>query len=68
MTETLKNLIPLLIPLFVLQLGLQVYCLVDLLRRETVRYGNKVLWGVVIFLFNMIGPVVYLIWGRTDKS
>lgn len=67
MPETLKQLIPLLIPLFVLQLGLQIYCLVDLIKRETVRYDNKVLWGVVIFAFNLLGPIIYLVLGRTDK-
>jgi hypothetical protein len=65
--EAYTNIILMLIPLIVLHLGLQIYCLVDLIKRETVRGGNKIIWGVVIFAFNMLGPIVYLVIGRSDK-
>ncbi|MBN2026956.1 MAG: PLDc N-terminal domain-containing protein [Actinobacteria bacterium] len=41
-----------------------VYALVDVARRERVRYGSKLLWVVVIVLINIIGPIIYLAWGR----
>jgi hypothetical protein len=57
--------LPLLIPLIVLQLGLQIWALVDLARREATN-GPKWLWAVIIVLGEMLGPVVYFIAGRKE--
>ena len=61
---TTGELILYLLPVLIIQLALMVYALVDLARRERVRYGSKLLWVVVIVLINIIGPIVYLAWGR----
>jgi hypothetical protein len=64
---TLEEALPLLIPLIVLQLVLVGLGLWDLTRPERrVRGGNKVVWGVVIVLFQMLGPLVYFLFGRED--
>ena len=42
-----------------------VVALVDLVRRERVR-GPKWAWALVIVFFNLIGPVVYLLFGREE--
>jgi len=60
------ELLPLLAPLLLLQLALQVFCIIDLIKREKVRFGNKLLWGAVIVLFNILGPVFYLLFGRQE--
>jgi Phospholipase_D-nuclease N-terminal len=54
-----------LIPLVLLQLGLMIFCLVDLARREKTR-GPKWLWAIIIVLGELLGPVVYLLVGRED--
>ena len=59
------RLILLLLPLIVIQLGLMVYALVDLAKRERVK-GEKWIWVVVIVLVNIIGPIVYLVAGREE--
>ncbi|MCL6430907.1 MAG: PLD nuclease N-terminal domain-containing protein [Anaerolineae bacterium] len=56
----------LLLPLIVLQLALLAAALWDLVHRERVRGGNKWVWGIVIVLFNIIGPVVYFLFGREE--
>lgn len=56
----------LLLPLIVLQVALMVAALWDLAHRERVRGGNKWVWGIVIVLFNIIGPVVYFLFGREE--
>ncbi|MGC8890762.1 MAG: PLD nuclease N-terminal domain-containing protein [bacterium] len=55
----------LLLPILIIQVGLQVFALVDLVRRpkEEIK-GPKVLWGIVILAFQMLGPMVYLVFGR----
>lgn len=60
------HLLPFLIPLFLLELGLMVFALVDCVRRQRVRGDNKVVWILIIVLVNFIGPIVYLAAGRKE--
>jgi hypothetical protein len=62
------KLLPMLIPIALLQLGLLVWALLDVIRRERVRGGNKVVWILVIVLINIIGPIVYFIFGREEGT
>ena len=54
--------------LVALQLGLQVYALVDLVRRPAVRGGNKRVWGLIIALANLPGAIAYLVAGRVPPE
>lgn len=66
-SELVKYL-PLLIPVVLIQLGLMVFALVDLLKRpEESLNGSKVLWLLVIVLVNMIGPILYFVLARKDE-
>jgi hypothetical protein len=62
--ETLKEALPFLIPLLVIELGLMVFALVDLARRQVVKGGQKWPWVLVIVLLGIIGPIFYLLVGR----
>ena len=62
--ETLKEALPFLIPLLVIELGLMVFALVDLAKREVVKGGKKWPWVLVIVLLGIIGPIFYLLVGR----
>ena len=64
--EELRSYIPLLIPLVVIELTLLLIAIVDLIRREQVRYFPKWVWAVIIVLLNFIGPIAYLIVGRDE--
>ncbi len=57
----------LIIPLVLIELGLMIFALVDLIKREKVKGGNKVIWALVIIFINLIGPILYLILGREDE-
>lgn len=63
--QTLLKYVPLLIPIVLLELGLMIFALVDLLRRERTK-GPKWLWAVLIIFIEIIGPVVYLLVGREE--
>lgn len=65
--EFLKENISLLAPLIILQVVLFIIGLVDLLRRDSqqVRWGIKWPW-VIILLINIIGPLIYFVFGRKD--
>ncbi|HUW14100.1 MAG TPA: PLD nuclease N-terminal domain-containing protein [Anaerolineae bacterium] len=63
--ENIGSLIPFLIPIVLLQLGLMVFALVDLVRRERTK-GPKWIWALVVVFVNLIGPVIYLVVGREE--
>lgn len=64
---TLDEILPLLIPLIVLQLALVGVGLFDLTRPERrVKGGNKLVWGLVIAFVQFFGPLVYFLFGRED--
>jgi hypothetical protein len=58
--------IPLLVPIILLELGLMVFALIDLSNRTATR-GPKWAWIGVIVLFNLIGPIAYLLFGRQEE-
>ena len=62
------RMLPLLIPVLVLELALMVIALLDVVRREHVRGGNKVVWIIVIVAISVIGPIVYLLFGREEDK
>jgi hypothetical protein len=64
--EELRPYIPLLIPLFLIEITLLVIALVDLIRREQVRHLPKWAWALIIIVLNFIGPIAYLILGREE--
>lgn len=55
-----------LLPIFILQLVLLVVALIDLSKREETN-GPKWVWLLVIFFINILGPIVYFLWGRTKR-
>ena len=64
---TVEEILPLLIPLIVLQLALVAVGLFDLTRPDRrVRGGNKLVWGLVIAFVQFFGPLVYFLFGRED--
>ena len=63
--ENWNQWLPLLVPIVFLQLGLMIFALLDLVRRERTK-GPKWVWALVIVLINFIGPVVYLVIGREE--
>jgi hypothetical protein len=64
--DFISKYLPLLIPLIVVQLGLMIFCLVDLSHRAQVK-GPKWLWAILIVFGELIGPVAYLIVGRGEE-
>jgi len=64
--ETIRPLIPLLIPVILLEIGLMVFALLDLSRRGRVN-GPKPMWVAIIVLVQSVGPILYFVMGRTDE-
>ncbi|HEV7183195.1 MAG: PLD nuclease N-terminal domain-containing protein [Actinomycetales bacterium] len=52
--------------LLLVELALDIFALVDLIRRprSRVTFGNKWVWAAIIVLINLIGAILYLAIGR----
>ncbi len=66
-TPTLIKLLPLLIPILLIQLGLQIYALIDLYRQQKVRLLPKWIWVIIIIIGEIFGPIIYFFLGRKEE-
>ena len=65
--DTLIQYLPILVPIFVIQLVLLVLGLYDLFQEDRrVRWFGKPVWACIIFLVNIVGPLLYFFAGRED--
>jgi len=65
--EKFLEYLPFLIPVLLIQLILMVVALLDLIRREKTR-GPKWVWVLVILFVNLLGPILYFLFGRDNES
>ena len=59
---------PFLIPLIVAELALAITALAHVLRHPNYRFGNKIVWVIIVLLVQIIGPIIYFIFGRGEES
>jgi hypothetical protein len=62
----LAKILPLLIPVLLIQFGMQIYALIDLYRQPQVK-GPKWVWALVIILGELLGPIIYFIFARKEE-
>ena len=66
--ELLVDILPFLIPVIILEIALLVLALVDLFKREHMSSNTRLIWALVIIFLNIIGPIIYFIFGRGESS
>ncbi|WP_233254336.1 PLD nuclease N-terminal domain-containing protein [Salipaludibacillus keqinensis] len=67
LTEAMQNINwALVAPIIVLQFILMVVALVDCLKQNQTN-GPKWIWIIVILFINLIGPILYFIFGRRSN-
>ena len=56
-----------LLPVIAIELGLMIWALWDLSRPQRVVRGlPKAVWAVIVIFIGIIGPVVYMLFGRQE--
>ena len=65
--DALLEMLPLLIPILVLDAVLAVAAALHVLRHPYYRFGSKAFWLVVVIVFLLIGPVSYFVVGRGNE-
>ncbi|WP_233190467.1 MULTISPECIES: PLDc N-terminal domain-containing protein [unclassified Sporosarcina] len=64
----LMEYLPFLIPLIILQLGLAIFSAIHVIRHPHYRFGNQVMWLLIVLLIQFIGPLIYFVFGRGDHN
>ena len=63
-----EQILALLLPVVLIQLGLMIAALFDLEKEERrVRGGSKLIWALVIVFLNIFGPILYFLAGREES-
>lgn len=65
--ETIQEYLPFLIPLVIAELGLAITAFVHVLKHPNYRFGNKVMWVLIVLFIQIIGPVLYFLVGRGEE-
>ena len=56
-------------PLLLVQVAFAVFAIIDLVKPERqVVGGNKMLWGAIIVLGELLGPLAYFMFGRKEQE
>lgn len=64
--ETLIDLLPLLLPIILIDLALKIYAFIDIMKEDRrVRWNNKVVWILICILVNF-GWILYFAFGRDE--
>lgn len=65
--DLLKEYLPFVIPIVLLELGLMITALVHVLMHKKYRIGNRLLWVIIVVLLQIIGPILYFTIGRSEE-
>ena len=65
----LKEWLPFLIPLIIVQMVLLAVTLVHIFRHDHYKRGTRTLWLIVSLVgMSFIGPILYFIFGNADEA
>lgn len=66
-TESVINILKIIWPLIVIQVGLQLYAFIDIVKKKKTRSLNLTAWILIILLGGIVGSVLYLLLGRSEE-
>lgn len=66
MNEIIEYL-PFIIPIVLVELILMVIALIHLLKHRNFRFGNQIMWILIVVFLQIIGPILYFTIGRGEE-
>ncbi len=65
--ENIKEILPFLIPLVIVEFSLLAYTLHHIFTHETYKRGNRTVWLIVTLVgMNFVGPILYFLLGKEE--
>ncbi|MGX7195248.1 PLD nuclease N-terminal domain-containing protein [Enterococcus olivae] len=65
-TEIFIEYLPFFVPLILLQLILMLVAAVHILKHPNYRFGNRILWLIVVVFLQLFGPILYFTIGKGE--
>lgn len=65
--DKIMEYLPFLIPIILIEAVLLITALIHVLKHKNYRFGNRVLWVIIVVFFQIIGPIVYFTIGRGEE-
>ncbi len=59
--------LPFIIPIVLVELILMIVALVHLLKHRNFRFGNQIMWVLIVVFLQIIGPILYFTIGRGEE-
>lgn len=66
--NTLFEILPLLIPILLIDIALAAAVVMHILKHPHYRFGNKTLWLVIVIILLLFGPVLYFVFGKGENE
>ena len=59
--------LPFLIPVIIAEYALAIIALIHVIKHPNYRFGNKVMWIIIVLFIQIIGPIIYFLIGRGEE-
>ena len=64
----LFEILPLLVPVLLIDIALAVAAVRHILRHPRYRFGNKPMWLVIVVVLLLFGPIIYFVFGKGENE
>lgn len=65
--EIIKEYLPFIIPLAIVEIGLMLTALIHVMTHKNYRFGNRILWVILVVVLEFLGPILYFTIGRGEE-
>lgn len=66
--DKIMEFLPFIIPLFVIQLGLIIFAIVDIARKKQTKNLSPLIWIIIAIFGQFLGSILYLVFGRAESG
>lgn len=66
--NTLFEILPLFVPVLLIDIALAVAAVRHILRHPRYRFGNKTMWLVIVVVLLLFGPIIYFVFGKGENE
>lgn len=66
--EQFIEILPILMPILLIQLGLIIFCLKKILKQRSFKFLSKPVWIIIVLFVQLFGPIAYLLLERGENE
>lgn len=66
--NTLFEILPLLIPILLIDIALAAAAVMHILKHSHYRFGSKSMWLVIAVILLLFGPIIYFVFGKGENE